>query len=212
MDFFKNREEAGRLLAEKLKERNFEGEAVVYALPRGGVVLGFEIAKALHAPLDLIITRKIGHPASPEYAIGVISEEGDFWGNEKEFLAVDQSWLAREKEKEQGEAKRRREKYLQGRSLLSAAGKTAIIVDDGVATGFSILLALRLIRKKKPKRIIIAVPVISSDIARLLQREVDELVALIIDRNYRGAVGAYYEDFPQVEDAEVMKLLLTKTV
>ena len=203
---FKDRADAGRQLAEKLASLKGE-DAVVYALPRGGVVLGAEIARAISAPLDLVITRKIGHPHNHEYAVCAVSESGELLCNEYEQNTLDPSWLSREAEAEKQEALRRRKTYLGGKLSLSAEGKTAIVVDDGVATGLTIRLAIREIRKQKPARIIVAIPVVSQDIAQILKKEADEIVALEAGADFLGAVGAYYETFPQVSDEEVVTIL-----
>ena len=205
---FKDRKEAGQKLAEALRKYKNE-DAIVYALPRGGVVLGFEVAKELNIPLDLVITRKIGHPFQEEYAICAVAEDGDMLCNEEERLAIDEKWLEKEKKKEQEEAKRRREIYLSNRKSPSAENKTAIIIDDGIATGLTMSLAISEIKHKKPKRIIVAVPVASSDFVKKIKGEVDESVILYIPDIYLGAVGMYYDDFSQVEDGEVIKLLGT---
>ena len=203
---FADRTDAGRQLAEALKR--FRGqEAVVYALPRGGVVLGVEVAAALQLPLDLIIPRKIGHPLSPEYAICAVSEDGSRICNERETARVDPDWLEREIITQIDEARRRRQLYLEGRPPVPVEGKTAIIVDDGVATGLTMLAALRDMRKRKPARLVVAVPVTPTETAERLRRESDELVALDIPLDYLGAVGAYYDRFDQVTDAEVVALM-----
>jgi len=206
MTIFKDRVEAGQKLALKLSDYKNK-PVVIYALPRGGVVLGAEIAKALGAELDLVIVRKIGHPYEPEYAIGVIAEDGDLILNPAEFKSLSKNWLEDAKKREQEEAKRRREKYLGKKPKIDVADKIAIIVDDGVATGLSIELAVKEVKHKKPKEIIVAVPVIPKDTAIKLEKEVDKLIAISIEENYAGAVGAYYEYFPQVTDEEVIKLL-----
>ena len=206
MTIFKDRVEAGQKLALKLSDYKNK-PVVIYALPRGGVVLGAEIAKALGAELDLVIVRKIGHPYEPEYAIGVIAEDGDLILNPAEFKSLSKNWLEDAKKREQEEAKRRREKYLGKKPKIDVADKIAIIVDDGVATGLSIELAVKEIKHKKPKEIIVAVPVIPKDTAIKLEKEVNKLIALSFEENYVGAVGAYYEYFPQVTDEEVIKLL-----
>ena len=204
---FKNRSDAGRKLAEKLAAYGGE-DAVVYALPRGGVVLGYEIARKLAAPLDLIIPRKIGHPSNPEYAIGVVVEDGHTLFGEQERLGVDAEWMSREIEKERQEAHRRRSAYLKRREPISTKGKTAIVVDDGAATGLSLLLAIREIKEhQKPRRLIAALPVAPADTAGKIKKEVDELVALYVPSLFFGAVGAYYKEFGQVEDAEVVALM-----
>lgn len=203
---FKDRIEAGRKLALKLLK--YKNEAVVvYALPRGGVVLGYEIAKELGAPLDLVITRKIGHPHMPEYAVCVTAEDGDIICSETERTALNPEWLKREIEKERKEAKRRRETYLKGRKPYSLENKTAIVVDDGIATGLTFLLAIKELKHLNPKKIIAAVPVAPKDTAEKIKKEADEFVTLYIPVYYLGAVGAYYDDFLQVKDEEVIELL-----
>jgi len=202
----KDRKEAGEKLAEKLKDLK-DTQAIVYALPRGGVVVGHEIAQKLNLPLSLIITRKIGHQFNSEYAICAIAEDGHSICNEEEEKRADQEWLKEQFEKEREEARRRREVYLKDQPALYPKNNSVIIVDDGVATGLTIMLAIKEMRHENPVKIIVAIPVIPSDIAHEIKNEVDELVALEIDENYAGAVGAYYEDFPQVGDDEVINLL-----
>ncbi len=187
---------------------------VIFALPRGGVVLGFEIAKKLSAPLDLVISRKVGHPLNQEYAICAVTEDGEIICNERERAAVDGAWLAEAIQKEIAEAKRRRAKYFGlakpeiGVRRVSIEGKVAIIVDDGIATGLTMRAAILDIKSKKPGKIIVAVPVVPRDIAEIMKKDADDLVALEISENFLGSVGAYYESFPQVEDEEVIKLLI----
>jgi len=203
---FLDRADAGRQLAEKLE--NYKGEdIIIYALPRGGVVLGYEVAKALGAPLGLVITRKIGHPHNPEYAVCAVTEDGALICSEDEKKNLDPAWLNSKVEEEKREAKRRRDVYLKNRAPLDPKGKTAVIVDDGVATGLTLRAAIRDIKQKNPKEIIVAVPVAPGDVADELKKEVDEFVALDIPNFYLGAVGAYYENFTQVEDEEVIDLL-----
>lgn len=206
MTRFKNRIEAGRKLAHALKKyRNRDG--IVYALPRGGLPLGVEIAQALHMPLDLIIPRKIGHPLSPEYAIGAVGEDGDMVCNEREVAQIDQQWFREEVKNERQESRRRRERYLGGRAPLPAAGKTAILVDDGIATGLTMRAAIRDAKHRRPGHIVVAIPVTPKETAAILRQEADDLVALDIPEFYLGAVGAYYNEFPQITDEEVVELL-----
>ena len=203
---FSDRKEAGRKLAAELG--GYRGDdVVVYALPRGGVVLGYEISRALHVPLDLIITRKIGHPYNPEYAIGAITEEGEALYEERERVEADQDWLKKAAEKERREALRRRRVYLNGRKRTSAQGKRAIVVDDGVATGLTLRAALLSLRKDKPKELIVAIPVAPHDVVQVLRNEADTVVVLEDAKEYLGAVGAYYDEFPQVSDEEVVHFL-----
>ena len=203
---FKDRVEAGQKLAEKLTK--YRGEnTVILALPRGGAVLGAEIAKALEAPLDLVIPRKIGHPQNPEYAVAAVTEGGELVANDAEVSSLDPEWFKGDVQKEIAEAKRRRQTYLQGKNQAQLRGKTVIIVDDGVATGLTMRAAIKDVRARDPERIVVAVPVTPKDTAGILQREADELVALDIPTMYLGAVGAYYQEFTQVEDGEVIEIL-----
>jgi putative phosphoribosyl transferase len=202
---FKDRIDAGKRLAEALKE--YKGEdIVVYALPRGGVVLGYEIAKELNASLDLVITRKIGYPGNEECAVCAVAEDGHMICDSSVEPLLDKEWLKRQAEKEIKEARRRREVYLKDRKSIPADGKVAVIVDDGIATGLTILLAIRELRHQNPKKIVVAVPVASVDASERVREEADELVALDVPI-YFQAVGAYYSDFPQLEDEEVIRLM-----
>lgn len=204
--FFKNRQDVGKQLA-KLLLKYKKSDAVIYALPRGGVVLGFEIAKKLNIPLDIVIARKISHPFNPEFAVCAITEEGDLFCNETERSLLDPNWLEKEVKKEQNEATRRRNVYLGKRPHISTMGKIAIIVDDGIATGLTVKAAIKHLKKEKPKKIVVAVPVGSHDIIEELEKEGAEIIALKNEQNFFGSVGAYYNDFSQVTDEEVVKLL-----
>lgn len=203
---FSDRTEAGQKLAQAL-ERYRDQDGIVYPLPRGGVALGVEIARALAMPLDLVIPRKIGHPHNPEYAIGAVTEEGDLVVNQWEVSRVDLHWLDRQVAKERQEARRRRELYLGDRKPLPAAGKTAILVDDGIATGLTMRAAIRDLKNRHPERIVVAIPVAPRDTAERLAMEVDDVVGLEITDAYRGSVSAYYDYFPQLTDEEVIALL-----
>lgn len=203
---FKDRMEAGKRLATALNKYRDE-DGIVYPLPRGGIPVGVEIAKALHMPLDLIIPRKIGHPFNPEYAIGAVSENGDMVCNEWELSQIDQQWFQERVKRERQESRRRREQYLRGRPPLPAAGKTVILVDDGIATGLTMRAAIRDARHRHPAYIVVAIPVAPKDTAALLKQEVDDVVVLHIPDFYLGAVGTYYYDFCQVTHEEAIKLL-----
>lgn len=206
MVYFKDRQEAGALLADKLLN---EKDAIVLPLPRGGVVLGVEIAKKLHAKLDLMIVRKLGHPFQPEYAIGAINETGDMILNEEAASRIDQAALQRIIDREKREAAARRKKYLGEKKREDLTGKNVILVDDGIATGLSMALASKMARKMGAKEIIIAVPIVAESASKMLSRYADKIVALEVaeDSAFLGAVGAYYGDFRQVEDDEVIALL-----
>lgn len=204
--FFSNRKEAGVKLAHALQK--YAGRpCVVLALPRGGVVLGAEIAAALKAPLDLLIPMKIGHPENPEYAIGAVTETGEPVFNPSVLREAGLDWFNQRVIQKRREAKRRREAYRGKRSPLPVEGKTVILVDDGIATGWTMRAAIREVRRSKPARVVVAIPVVPGDTAERLRQEVDVLVALDIPEFYAGAVGAYYEDFGQVDDEEVTSLI-----
>ena len=203
---FQNRKEAGIKLAEALSKFK-DDDVIVFALPRGGVVLGVEIAEKLDAPLDLVITKKIGHPFNSEYAIGAVAESGEPLYNAAELRRVDASWRRSEEERMRAELKRRRRDYFGDREQEDLAGKVAIIVDDGIATGLTMMAAIKYLRGQGVERIVVAIPVTPYDTAQRLREQADDLVSLQIDRYYRGAVGAYYKDFRQVSDEEVIALL-----
>lgn len=202
---FKDRVEAGKSLAKVLEK--YKGEdTVVYALPRGGVILGYEVARDLRAPLDLIITRKIGYPGNEECAVCAVAEDGHMICDQSAASMLDPEWLKDQAKKEMLEARRRREVYLKGQEPLKAEGKIAIVVDDGVATGLTLLLAIGELKHRNPKKIVVAVPVASRDAAARIGEEADDLVALEVPI-YFQAVGAYYQSFPQTSDEEVISLL-----
>lgn len=208
---FKDRKEAGKLLARGLEDilLKYPSEpAIIYALPRGGVTVGAEIANALKLPLSLVITRKIGHPQNPEYAICAVAEDGHMLCDPTEQALVDPNWLDEQVSEQREEALRRRRAYLgDDNQPLPAKDKIAVLVDDGIATGLTMRLAIDELRHQEPKRIIVAVPVVSDNMAQLMRVTVDGLVTLHIPEFYLGGVGAYYDDFSQVTDEEVINLL-----
>ena len=206
---FTDRHDAGRQLAEALSEYK-DKDVIVYALPRGGVPLGYEVARFLDAPLDVVITRKIGHPSNPEYAICAIAENGEMLCNEEERASVDPDYLKNAKREEIAEIARRRSVYAPGSKRVSAKDKVAIIVDDGIATGLTIRAALQSIRKEHPEELVVAVPTAPRDVVEVLRKEADTVVVLVDEAYYRGAVGAYYDHFPQTSDEEVIELLASR--
>src|SRR3989344_6258705 len=203
---FADRKEAGRRLAEKLVP--YRGKyALVLALPRGGVVTGYEVAQELKLPLDIIAVRKVGHPDTPEYVIGTVDEKGAKILNETEIVAIDPLWLAQEVRRQKAEAGRRSLVYRDGREPPPIKGRTIIIVDDGIATGLTMRLAVRSVKSQKPARIIVAVPVAPSDSVRALKEEgADEVVVLEPPEQFLGAVGAPSVRFGQVGDSGGIKL------
>jgi putative phosphoribosyl transferase len=206
---FVDRASAGRSLAREVAKRRFE-QPVVYALPRGGVPVAAPIAAALDAPLDLLMVRKLGVPSQPELAAGSVvdGETPDVILNEGIVRAAGLTGadLKRLGDAELKEIERRRRIYLPDRAPVSAQGKTAILVDDGIATGASIRAAITAVRRRNPLRIIVAVPVASREAVEELQKVVEEVICLVIPPWF-GAVGYYYDDFHQVGDDEVVTLL-----
>ena len=203
---FKDRKEAGKLLGDMLAA--YRGKnAVVLALPRGGVVLGAEIAKALALPLDIVVVRKIGHPDNHEYAICAVDEQGARICNESAIRDIDTIWLAKETKRQMAEALRRVRVYRGTRLPVRLAGTTAIIVDDGIATGLTMRSAIAFVRARKARKVIVAVPVSSEDSIRDISKYVDDVVLLEPSEGFLGAVGLHYQKFDQVSDEEVVRLV-----
>lgn len=200
---FKNRTEAAKRLVEKLKQQEI-ANAVVLAVPRGGVPVGYEIARALHLPLDIFLSKKIGHPYNPEYAIGSVTLEGAVLNGRA--ADIDLAYIKAQTEKIREQLRERYKKLRGDRPPLDVTGKTVILTDDGVATGNTLFAAIEDLRKKAPARIIVAVPVSPPETAQKLRSLADELICLITPDDFFG-VGQYYEDFGQVEDTEVLALM-----
>lgn len=205
---FADRAEAGRLLAAELALRKLSGKVVVLALPRGGVPVGFEVATALNAPLDVVVVRKLGVPWQPELAMGAIAGNSTQVLNRELIrdLRISQREVDSAIAKERREVERREKLYRGGRPALKLEGQTALLVDDGLATGSTMLVAARYVRALKPARTIIAVPVGSKEACDLLRKEADELVCLETPEFFM-AVGEWFVDFRQVNDTEVQRLL-----
>ncbi|MDZ7828533.1 MAG: phosphoribosyltransferase family protein [Halofilum sp. (in: g-proteobacteria)] len=206
---FADRVEAGRLLARELVARDYP-DPVVLALPRGGVPVAAEVAEALGAPLDLVLVRKIGVPYQPELALAAVvdGDHPELVVNEevRRHAGVDDEELEELKADEIRELERRREHYLRGRQRVPVRDRTAIVIDDGIATGATVRAALLAIRRARPARLVLAVPVAPPDTVRSLRDEVDDLVCLETPRWF-GAIGAFYRDFRQTSDQEVVDLL-----
>ncbi len=207
---FADREEAGRLLARRLASHSREGPLVVLALPRGGVPIGLEVARALHAPLDLLIVRKIGAPWQPELAVAaVVDGQPPQLVIDEETSAMsgaDADYIEKAQQRELREIERRRNVYLQGRTPVPVAGATVIVVDDGIATGTTMRAALKGLRQMKPKHLVVAVPVAPADTIAALAADVDEVVCLE-QPEFFHAIGNHYADFHQVPDDEVIAAL-----
>lgn len=204
---FENRQEAGKKLgSELLKFR--DQNPFVLAMPRGGVPIGVEVAEILHAPLEVIIVRKIGLSGNREFGIGAIAE-GDIKVLDNatlEALGIDDEELADTIELEEQELKRRVQIYRNGKQLPNLTGKTAILVDDGMATGITAKAAIKAVKKLTPKKIILATPVCALDTVESLKNLVDEAICLAAPFEF-SAVGLWYRNFTQVSDQEVIDLL-----
>lgn len=206
---FANRREAGRLLAQSLLRYKDENP-VVLALPRGGVEVGYEVARALNAPLDVLIARKLGAPGQPELAIGAVVDgdhpEAVLNRDVMRAFGVSDEYLDRVVRIELREIERRQRTYRQGRPPLPLDGATVIVVDDGIATGASVRAALRGLRRRNIRKLVLAVPVAPPSTAETLKPEVDDLVCLKLPADFR-AVGLHYRDFEQTSDQTVIELL-----
>ncbi len=205
---FKDRTEAGMRLAEKLEEFSKQENVLVLALPRGGVVTGVEIARRLKAPLDVLIVRKIGHPWQPELAVGAVSETGTVVYNEDvvSSAGVTKEYLHAEVARQKEEIARRQQLYRRGRTIKKLTDKTVILVDDGVATGATMKSAVETLKRETIKKLIVAVPVAPPSTASELRRMADAFVCIETPGDFMS-VGSYYDNFPQVIDADVVKLL-----
>jgi len=205
---FHDRREAGQLLAQELIFLKGKKDVIVLGIPRGGVVVAAEVARAIGAPLDVYITRKIGAPYNPELAIGAIASSGDVVLDEGLIgsLGVSPEYVQDETERQRREIERRLRKYRGNRSAQELKGKTVLLVDDGIATGATTLAAIRALEKERPAELILAVPVGPPDAVARLREEVDRLVCLDTPRLF-WAVGTFYEVFDQTSDEEVVRLL-----
>lgn len=202
---FYDRRDAGIQLAEKLQKfRNTD--SVVLGIPRGGVPVAAVVADNLHLPLDLVLVKKIGHPSNPEYAIGAV-------GLQEKYLAADEgidpSYIENEISNARIRLNEMQRKFKGDREFIELRGKNVIVVDDGIATGKTVLATIRLLRKSDPNSIIVAVPVISDSALKRLKTEASEVIALMTPEYFTG-VGGFYEHFEQVSDDEVSAIMKTK--
>jgi len=205
---FQNREEAGRRLAAELMRYREDPDGVILALPRGGVAVGYQLSLGLHLPLDVFITRKLGAPGNPEYALGAVGETGTVYLNP---TAVAEFCLSRADVQDlvkgqQKEIVRRQNLYRQGRKMPTVTDRTVILVDDGIATGSTFFASVEAIRHLKPRRLIGAIPVGPVDTIAEGRKRVDELVVLATPIPF-WAVGNHYVDFTQVDDRDVVEYL-----
>ena len=200
---FKDRVDAAQQLVIKLSGTKIKN-GIVLAVPRGGVPVGYEIAKALNLPLEIFLSKKIGHPNNPEFAIGSVTLNGTVVNDN--VMGADRDYINRQSNKILGELKEKFKTFMDGKKSADLKGKTVILTDDGVATGSTLISAVKAIRKNSPEKIIIAVPVSPPTTTRILEQIADDFICLATPSDFLG-VGQYYYDFSQVEDAEVIQLL-----
>lgn len=205
---FANRAEAGRSLAWRLEKYANRNDVVVLGIPRGGVPVAFEVAEALRAPLDVFLIRKLGVPGQEELAFGAIASGGVrvLDPHILRALSIPSRQIESITEQARQELKRREAAYRDDQRLLPVTGKTVILIDDGIATGASLLAGIRALRQLRPAKIVVAVPVAPAPVCEQLAYEADEMICVATPEPF-GAVGQFYDDFSQVEDKEVIELL-----
>ncbi len=205
---YKDRKDAGKKLASLLKNYKGRKDIIVLALPRGGVVVGYEVSKVLKCPLDIIIIRKIGCPSQPELAIGAVSETGAIVLNENIISAygVPKEFIEKEISMQREEISRRKNLYRGGKDIPQLDGKTVLLIDDGVATGATIKAAISTLKKENISSLVVALPVASKEAAQEIREMVDEWICPEIP-DWFNAVGEFYQDFRQISDEEVIKIL-----
>lgn len=205
---FRDRKDAGQQLAERLASLKGDPNLIVLGIPRGGVVVAAEIARALEAPLDVLIAHKIGLPENPEFAVGAVTSTGEVWLDEGTLdeLKIDRDEIARAVDEWRDEVAHRVSIFRGRRAPLDVNGKIAIVVDDGIATGSTMFAAVRALKKQAPAQLILAIPVGPQETIALLQKECDQVVTLDTPFPF-WAVGRFYVRFEQTEDAEVVRLL-----
>jgi putative phosphoribosyl transferase len=204
---YDDRRDAGRRLAAELR-RLADARAVVVALPRGGVPVGFEVARALGAPLEILAVRKLGAPSNPELAVGALAEDGTGVLDPASvgMLEMSEAMLEATLERESAELRRRVDRYRAGRPAVPVEGHTVIVVDDGLATGLTVLAAVRALRARGASTLVVAAPVGSREAIAMLSEDADRVVCVVVPERLMG-VGKWYEDFAPVSDEEVVSLL-----
>ncbi|MDG6222514.1 MAG: phosphoribosyltransferase [Candidatus Bathyarchaeota archaeon] len=204
---FENRNEAGKKLALKL-EKFKNKQIIVLGIPRGGVVIGYEIAKSLHAALDIVVPRKLRAPSRPELAIGAITEDGTVILNQQlvNSLKVSNAYIEKESDQQKLEIERRLQAYKGKQEIVDLTGLTVIVVDDGIATGSTMKAALVSVRKRGAEYVVLAVPVASLSSIKMLENDADEIFYLDAPQIFY-AIGQFYRNFEQVNDHEVKRLL-----
>ncbi|MER7165629.1 phosphoribosyltransferase family protein [Micromonospora sp. NPDC000207] len=210
MKNYSDRAEAGATLAEDLSRLAGRPDVVVLGLVRGGVPVARVVADSLGAPLDVLVVRKLGHPSAPEVAFGALGPGGVEVLNEAVAERIDPADIAEVRRREQAELDRRERRYRAGRAPLDLTGRTAVVVDDGLATGATARAAVEVSRRLGANRVVLAVPVGSAEAYDLLAAAADEVVCPLVPAGF-GAVGAYYDDFHEVDDDEVTAALTTRS-
>jgi predicted phosphoribosyltransferase len=200
--FFLDRYDAAMKLVPLLEKYKNE-EGVILAVPRGGVPIGYYLAKHFNFPLDLLMTKKIGHPANEEFAIGAVGMEDSIVENP---YNIPQYYIEREINRIRKSLTERYKKFMGDKEPVDIKNKIVIVIDDGVATGKTILATLKLLRSRQPKKLVVAVPVASAEAARLIEKEADEFISVYLPEPFYG-VGRFYHDFSEVTDEEVMEFL-----
>jgi len=203
---FADRKEAGRLLAVKLKKYQKEKNLLILGIPRGGVIVAVEVAKILKAPLDVLVIKKIGFPGEEEAALGAVSSESYYLIDDMESYNISNTYMQQQIKIKQKEVKERY-KILRGKKPMYAVrNKTILLVDDGIAMGATMAAAIQVLRKEKPKKIIVAVPVAPPEAIQKLRKMADDIICLDQPLDFFG-IGQFYKDFRQYTDEEIKELL-----
>jgi putative phosphoribosyl transferase len=207
---FQNRADAGQQLAQRLEFLRNQAGLIVLGIPRGGVVVAAEVAHALNAPLDVFLAHKLGAPSNPELAIGAMTSDGTILLDDLlvRELQISEHAISDEAEHQRKEIERRLQVYRRDRPPLAVKNKTVVLIDDGVATGSTVLASLHALRKQQPAKLILAIPVGPADTVQRLAHECDQLIAINVPAQF-WAVGQFYVTFGQTSDEEVIELLNT---
>lgn len=200
-----DRKEAGQLLAKQLAPYTNKKDVLVLGIPRGGIVVAYEVAKALHVPLDIIVIKKLCFPGQEELALGAVGI-GSYYLNEELSGGISEDYIKDQVKQKQQEVRKRYELFRGKKPMYSVKNKVVIVVDDGIATGATMLMAVEILKKQMPKKIVVAIPVAPPDTVKKLKRIADEVVCLDAPLIFM-AIGQFYQDFRQVEDDEAKKYL-----
>ena len=205
---FKDRFDAGKQLAEKLMKYKGKKDTIIFGIPRGGLEVGYELAKNLKLPLDIILTKKIGFPGNDEYAIGAVGLGNEYIVDEEvvKSSAISQNYIKEEVKRLSKLIEERYKLFRKNKKFPNIKNKTIIVVDDGIATGNTVKMSIKLLKKQKPKKIILAIPVAPQEAIRMLEKHVDELICLSTPINF-FAIGQFYDNFTQVSDKQVIGYL-----